>query len=502
MNKNIKFVLYLCIVAIGLIVPCFVQARELQHNTLLYKIDANAGPDTPMIINEAEVEEIEPSAFYVDDEYLFIDDKANNRILIYKQNELVNEIYLHAEMDVRMLHYNNEKLNIIYIDRFEDSASIYYYTWVDPFCDSEIVNIERINSKEEVLVDCYFDLKGNLVTEYKEELDNCTYDDLRNEHKMCQAIFFSQDVKLVSEYSIIDNKGIVKECIYYRDMIYVPEKHEGALRRGQLCIDHSGNVYQMVVSENCIDVYQLRGYQINLADKDDNQFCEGLYLERVAANFFLGERHEDESSVRTDYPQMSDYAIRSRMDTYKNLTWTYNSNRNADISVTSEPNYVTQPAWLVAYNDGQNHSVTNVPYCWGGWNAETFVSKINQGKYAGNVCTDSTHVINGTVGMDCSGYVSVAYNLPYKHSTTNMTNCFTANSTVQNVEPYDILCKSGSHVMIVVWTYFTNGIRYVDTYEESCSSGKIIYRTGRRYQDLLNDGYIPMKYNYFVKTIN
>ena len=127
---------------------------------------------------------------------------------------------------------------------------------------------------------------------------------------------------------------------------------------------------------------------------------------------------------------------------------------------------------------------------------------LTQGKYAGNVCTDSTHAINGTVGMDCSGYVSVAYNLPYKHSTTNMTNCFTANSTVQNVEPYDILCKSGSHVMIVVWTYFTNGIRYVDTYEESCSSGKIIYRTGRRYQDLLDDGYIPMKYNYFVKTIN
>lgn len=98
--------------------------------------------------------------------------------------------------------------------------------------------------------------------------------------------------------------------------------------------------------------------------------------------------------------------------------------------------------------------------------------------------------------MDCSGYVSVAFDLPYKHGTSTLSNCFTKISNTGNVRAYDILNKSGSHVLIVVKTYVQDGVRYVDTYEEAKSSGKIVFQTGRNYQSLLNSGYIPMRYNY------
>ena len=137
-----------------------------------------------------------------------------------------------------------------------------------------------------------------------------------------------------------------------------------------------------------------------------------------------------------------------------------------------------------------------MPYCWGGWNAETYVKNINNGKYAGNVNTTSSGYVSGTVGMDCSGYVSVAFDLPYKHGTSTLSSCFTKISNTNNVQAYDILNKSGSHVMIVVNTYVKNGVRYVDTYEETTGSGKIVYQTGRNYQSLLNSGYVPMRYNY------
>lgn len=97
--------------------------------------------------------------------------------------------------------------------------------------------------------------------------------------------------------------------------------------------------------------------------------------------------------------------------------------------------------------------------------------------------------------MDCSGYVSVAFDLPYKHGTSGLSNCFSKLGNINNVQAYDILNKAESHVMIVSKTYMKNGQRYVDTYEETKSAGKILCTTARKYQGLLNQGYVPMRYD-------
>lgn len=110
--------------------------------------------------------------------------------------------------------------------------------------------------------------------------------------------------------------------------------------------------------------------------------------------------------------------------------------------------------------------------------------------------TSSSSRVSGTVGMDCSGYVSVAFDLPHKHGTYTLSDCFTKLSSTGDVQAYDILNKAGSHVIIVVDTYVRNGVRYVDTYEESSGSGKIVYKTGRKYQSLLDSKYVPMRYNH------
>lgn len=130
-------------------------------------------------------------------------------------------------------------------------------------------------------------------------------------------------------------------------------------------------------------------------------------------------------------------------------------------------------------------------------NVETFVSNINNGMFAGNVCCDYTQrQVGGTVGMDCSGYVSVAFDLPSKHGTGNLHSCFSALQDYNAVQPYDILNKANNHVMIVIGTYVSNGVRYVNTIEETKSAGKVVQTTNRNYASLLNSGFIPMRYNY------
>ena len=263
----------------------------------------------------------------------------------------------------------------------------------------------------------------------------------------------------------------------------VPKDHTNTLDRGCIQSADDGSIYQMNVDESGIQIFQL-------AERDIAELKEEDLLQRIIAE-------DDANGIEpmASYKSITKTRVKSRMDTYYKLPWTFNSNRNANKSVTANPQQVQLPRWLSSYADGRDHSLTNVPYCWGGWNAETFVSNINAGKFAGNTCTTSSGYVSGTVGMDCSGYVSVAFDLPYKHGTSTLSNCFTKVSNA-NVAAYNIMNKAGSHVVIVTKVYTANGTKYVDTYEESSSAGKIVVRTGRDFLSLYNSGFVPMKYNY------
>jgi hypothetical protein len=69
--------------------------------------------------------------------------------------------------------------------------------------------------------------------------------------------------------------------------------------------------------------------------------------------------------------------------------WRFNSDDHADPYVTSDPNRVTQPDYLVQYSDGQDHLIYDgMPYCWGGWDdiSEFFNNVYDDSPYyAGNI---------------------------------------------------------------------------------------------------------------------
>jgi cell wall-associated NlpC family hydrolase len=100
-----------------------------------------------------------------------------------------------------------------------------------------------------------------------------------------------------------------------------------------------------------------------------------------------------------------------------------------------------------------------IPYTWGGWDTTTgtssskgwknFPTGLKKGEYVGNVTSKSPTWVPGTIGVDCSGFVSAMFDLPSKHGTGNLrgTKYFAAVSGF-HPQAGDILVRAGDHVVI------------------------------------------------------
>lgn len=142
--------------------------------------------------------------------------------------------------------------------------------------------------------------------------------------------------------------------------------------------------------------------------------------------------------------------------------------------------------WVVV---GSN---TAAPYCWGGWNTPAeMTSGLANNKRAGNTNTSSTSSFTScSIGLDCSGFVSRAWGLSSKQSTSSIPS-ISSQITFSALAPGDVVNKAGSHVRLI-HTLFEDGTWQV---QESCNCAgqwKNMYNT----YDLtaLQGEYIPRKH--------
>ena len=138
-----------------------------------------------------------------------------------------------------------------------------------------------------------------------------------------------------------------------------------------------------------------------------------------------------------------------------------------------------------------------MPYCWGGWSDEAqFAEGLKQGKYAGNVPDDRPRVISpDCVGMDCSGLVRVCWQLPKKLATRDF-GAICQEIAEEDLQPGDILLKSGSHVMFFAGR---TGKDTVDVVESTRYTGKVVRRE-RNLVELKKDGYLCYRLKEENKT--
>ena len=107
--------------------------------------------------------------------------------------------------------------------------------------------------------------------------------------------------------------------------------------------------------------------------------------------------------------------------------------------------HVTTPSWVSVGNN------ISIPYMWGGFSS---LPQFDQGITDGVSAGDSYTVGNGSgsgcaVGVDCSGFVSRSWDLPYKYGTSTLPDISTEYASFSDLLPGDIVNYAGHHVRLV-----------------------------------------------------
>lgn len=139
-------------------------------------------------------------------------------------------------------------------------------------------------------------------------------------------------------------------------------------------------------------------------------------------------------------------------------------------------------------------------YKWGGFDTpESFLHGLQNGKKAGDVA--NTHKINlddaavsqGSVGIDCSGFISRCWGLP-KHFSTRDLPGISDPISWDDLRPGDIILKPG-HVLM----FAARHGHYVIGYEAGPIPTWKARRCAIRINMLKEDGYSPWRYKHMKR---
>jgi cell wall-associated NlpC family hydrolase len=483
------------------------------ENAVVFSCGVN-GKNEPGFIPANEGEEITADTFYVSGDTVFLDDTTGARILVYKHGKYNKTLKLEWNQNVVRMYYSPETdvLSMVYLDLNKTDASYYYFMQMKVSTE-QILENKQLSDKNRVLLEYYFDADGELQMEYLKEESTIEDDELEEELNDILDDSFEYEAcysdkknttTICSNYK--EGTDEVNECIINSsadtpETYAIPEAHNSGLDAENIQVEDK-KIYQMVANEEGITVYELKQKNIK------NDTVETYNRDRNAENTekkltFLNKVQDSNNdgkiiSTSTSVSPLSYATIKSRIEDRYSLKWRYApKNRNIKVVAEAKRKYVAAPGWLIAQypNPTSTYSVENIPYCWGGYTSN-FKTQIEQGYYAGNVNTTASSYIEKTAGLDCSGFVSIVYKLPGHFGTYQLASSkyFAKRSNTSNVKKYDLLINPGSHVVIVTRVYMDGNDKYVDTAEESGTYGKIVKRTGRRYNTLCNDNYSP--YNY------
>ena len=152
------------------------------------------------------------------------------------------------------------------------------------------------------------------------------------------------------------------------------------------------------------------------------------------------------------------------------------------------------PSYVATAAD--NSYVTGIPYCWGGYYGivggsyayPSFASAVGlTDKTAGNINSDHSTLVPGTIGLDCVGFLMSAYRMSGEKQHSSFYTEVGTEVALTNLKPMDIIAKSG-HVMIYAGKSGDNII----TYESYVSGvdGKACENTTRTLASLSAAGYV------------
>ena len=184
-------------------------------------------------------------------------------------------------------------------------------------------------------------------------------------------------------------------------------------------------------------------------------------------NAFVGDIVE----TNVVYSNLTRNQVRSEAMSMINATWTLTRNHLTPPNGAIGIPYTT----IVGTIPTSGVQMTGLPYCWGGMNGissvgtaehllsfNTLINRTygNTGSYyyPGNQGVRGTNYVSGTCGVDCSGFVALAFGLTTKRGTSWFHQNFGDAISHSTLSRMDILVKSDYHM--VLFDYFSSSGYY------------------------------------------
>ncbi len=218
-----------------------------------------------------------------------------------------------------------------------------------------------------------------------------------------------------------------------------------------LYIDPSGSVYQMITTEQGLEILR---WTLPEADNPESPLrfhCPDQYYELYKNETVIFDEPAQGNLMQqlpkpTVYPEVTEEEALVTGDSYVQLEWDCAAeNLTGGLIIDSYGHYVRTPGWVTVGTHDK------VPYKWGGFQTiDQFVSGLANGKYAGDSYTSKTSGTPSAVGVDCSGFVSRCWKLPSHYSTRMMDDDITKPyESWEQTRPGDACHKPG-HVRMIV----------------------------------------------------
>jgi len=274
----------------------------------------------------------------------------------------------------------------------------------------------------------------------------------------------------------------------------VPIAQTYALPQRYVAINSRGEVYYLHVLPGSAQVVQLpfvANYHTDLKERWAVLQTDLLNQEAKALGMALPA--SPQGTLTRDQ-------IMQNAQAYLNVNW-----------VLGAANYHTGPAnnwnncyptatenWrLPRYLAGRlNQTIAEVPYAWGKADSiASFLTHISQNYWAGNICGNP--VLSNVAGVDCSGFVSQAWQLGQHYGTGQLPNLSTAIAW-NELRRGDIANKASSHVTL--FSFFLNGADIsggIRNYEARGDWADRVIEDDRSYADL--NGFVPRRYNNVIE---
>lgn len=471
-----------------------------------------------------------PSDFSVKDKNLYLLDRENNRIAIFsittKKLSTLYKIAPYAERfavgsDGTYAYYCSDGFRVVKNDAsffFRRPSSFrvvdkmifsnrYLYASNEKGVYYKIFNVEKfkkVNSNEGI---CAIFQDERFVNAYlkKENINT-----LRIVFNNREGIDFnySRGSLGASQLLYVGDKYIIliTEEVYSSNPISAKKK--------LLAIDHNGKLLASINIPQIYYTYLPRAYGIYngklyyCLSKPDGLQILSLSISDILTidgcaltSKFQEEYHYNDYLLNANYECLIDSDIAKAEDTisrsrvienaepFEELIWTASSsNISNGIVQTGDGSSIRTPDWVTV---GEKQKV---PYKWGGWTSiDTFTAGVTAGKYTGDNYTSSVSWSDTyCIGLDCSGYVSRAWDTKQKYGTATLPGISTPLDNFSDMKRGDILNKPDSHVRLCVED---NPSGSVLTLESAGADWRVSYRS---FDFSSLSGYTPRYFNEII----